>query len=89
VNSRLTDGFLARFAELPDAVKAQARKAYRLWRENHSHPSLCFKRVHTREPMFSIRVSLNWRAVGLLENDTICWCWIGPHDEYMRYLSTR
>jgi hypothetical protein len=72
VNSRLTDGFLARFAELSGAVKAQARKAYRLWRENNSHPSLCFKRVHTHEPMFSIRVSLNWRAVGLMENDTMC-----------------
>jgi hypothetical protein len=42
MNSQITDDFLACFARLPEAVKAQARKAYRLWRENPAHPSLHF-----------------------------------------------
>lgn len=49
MNSQLTEEFVACFARLPDAVKAQARKSYRLWRDNPSHPSLHFKRIHGHE----------------------------------------
>jgi len=82
VNSRLTEDFLACFAKLPDAVKAQARKAFRRWRDDPSHPSLHFKRVHSHEPIYSVRIGLGWRALGLLEANTIYWFWIGSHAEY-------
>jgi hypothetical protein len=49
MNSQLTDDFLACFARLPEAVKAQARKAYRLWRENPSHASSSRMRLQARE----------------------------------------
>jgi hypothetical protein len=86
LNSQVTDDFLACFAALPDAVKAQARKAYRLWRHDSTHPSLQFKPVHTREPVYSARVSLGWRVLGLWEGDTIYWFWIGSHADYDRLL---
>jgi len=86
LNSRVTDAFLAFFAALPEKVKSQVRKAYRLWRQNPSHPSLQFKRVHAREPIYSVRVSLGWRVLGLLEGDTIYWFWVGSHAEYDRLL---
>ena len=86
MNSRVTDAFLAFFAALPEKVKSQVRKAYRLWRQNPSHPSLQFKRVHAREPIYSVRVSLGWRVLGLLEGDTIYWFWVGSHAEYDRLL---
>lgn len=82
MNSRLTEDFLACFAKLPDAVKAQARKAFRRWRDDPSHPSLHFKRVHSHEPIYSVRIGLGWRALGLLEANTIYWFWIGSHAEY-------
>ena len=82
MNSQLTDDFLACFARLPDSVKAQARKAYRLWRENTSHPSLQFKRIHGEEEIYSVRIGLGWRALGLREQNTISWFWIGSHAEY-------
>ncbi len=82
MNSRLTDDFLECFARLPDEIKALARKAYRLWRQNPAHPGLQFKRIHGREPLFSVRVGLGWRAAGLMEGDTITWFWIGSHAEY-------
>lgn len=82
MNSRLTDDFLACFAKLPDDIKSQARKAYRLWSQNHAHPSLHFKKIHTQESLFSVRVGLGWRALGLKEEDTITWFWIGSHAEY-------
>lgn len=88
MNSQLTEDFVARFAALPDAVKAQARKAYRLWRASPVHPSLHFKRVHAREPIYAARVSLGWRVLGLLEGDTMSWFWIGSHADYDRLLQS-
>jgi hypothetical protein len=52
-----------------------------------SHPSLQFKRVHAREPIYSVRVGLGWRAVGVRNEDTVVWFWIGSHAEYDKLLS--
>ena len=82
MKSRVTEDFLALFAKLPIEVQARARKNYQLWQQDPSHPSLHFKRVHSREPVYSIRVGRRWRALGLLEEDTIYWFWIGSHSEY-------
>lgn len=82
MTSRVAEDFLACFAKLPQAIKKRARKNYRLWRQNPSHPSLQFKRVSDQEPLYSVRVGLGWRALGLLEGDTITWFWIGSHGEY-------
>ncbi len=39
--------------------------------------------VSRRQPIYSARVSLNYRVLGLLESDDhIYWFWIGVHDEY-------
>ena len=38
------------FAALPPDVQRKARKNYKLWRENPAHPSLDFKKTHTRRP---------------------------------------
>ena len=34
------------------------RAAYRLWKDNPAHPSLRFKKVHARLPIYSARVDL-------------------------------
>ena len=64
----------------------RARQGYRLWQANPRHGSLRFKRVSRAQPIYSVRVGLNFRALGLLENDTITWYWIGTHNEYDRLL---
>ena len=56
--------------------------------ENPSHPALRFKSVHPTEPIFSVRVSLHYRAVGVREGDSMIWFWIGSHDEYDRLLAS-
>ena len=86
MNSQLTPDFLTCFAKLPDAVKEQARKCYRMWRDNPAHPSLHFKRVHDRDPVYSVRVTLGYRALGLVEDDEVTWFWIGTHADYDRLL---
>ncbi|HEX8202564.1 MAG TPA: hypothetical protein VF590_18950 [Isosphaeraceae bacterium] len=82
MNSQLTEDFLACYARLPASVREQARRAYRLWRADPAHPGVQFKRVHPVEPIFSARVGLRWRALGLLEDGTVTWFWIGSHAEY-------
>lgn len=52
-----------------------------------AHPSLQFKRVHAKEPIYSVRVGLGWRAVGVRSDDTVVWFWIGSHAEYDNLLS--
>jgi hypothetical protein len=86
VKSRVTDDFMKHFARLPDAVKAQARKNYRLWQANVAHPSLHFKRVHATEEIYSVRAGVGWRAVGYRDGDVLTWFWIGSHADYDKLL---
>ena len=74
------------FRALPESIKEQARKSYRLWRANPYHPGLHFKRVHPKEPLYSVRVGLGWRALGVLEDDSVTWLWIGSHADYDRLI---
>jgi hypothetical protein len=82
MNSQLSEDFRTCFSRLPDEVKEAARKNYRLWKENPAHPSLHFKRIHSQDAIYSVRVGRGWRALGLLEENTITWFWIGSHAEY-------
>jgi hypothetical protein len=86
LKSRVTEDFFSLFNKLPHNVRESARKSYRLWRENPAHPSLHFKRIHGREPLYSVRIGRGWRALGLLEDDTVTWFWIGSHAEYDRLI---
>jgi hypothetical protein len=58
---------------LPDPVKERAREAYRRFVENPYHPGLRFKRARSAEPVYSVRVTRDYRALGLREDDTIIW----------------
>jgi hypothetical protein len=69
VNSCVTEDFLVYYRQLPAQIRDQARKAYRLWRQNAHHPSLRFKRVHTTEPIYAVRIGRGWRVLGLREGE--------------------
>ncbi|WP_293337504.1 hypothetical protein [Microcoleus sp. CAWBG58] len=82
MKSSVTKSFRTRLESLPASVQEQADKAYALWQEDPYHPSLQFKRISQKQPIYSARVSINYRVLGLLEADRIYWYWIGSHDEY-------
>ncbi len=86
--SSTTDAFRRQFAAASPGVQSRIRTAYRLWAENPDHPSLRFKKVHDRLPIYSVRVDLNWRAVGVMKGDTVIWFFVGPHADYARLLSS-
>jgi hypothetical protein len=58
-----------------------------LWKNNPRHASLRFKKVHSTEPVYSVRIGRDWRALGLLEGDIMVWFWIGSHAEYNHLVS--
>ena len=87
MKSRTTAQFRKSFANLPKQVQEQTRAAYRQFKENPSHPSLRFKKVHPELPIYSARISKNYRAVSQLEGDTVIWFWVGSHSEYDKLLS--
>jgi hypothetical protein len=87
MTSYLTEDFIREFRDLPDTVKKQARKAYRLWKANPNHPSLQFKPVSRSGKTFSVRISGSWRVLGFKQNNSIYWYWIGSHAEYDKILS--
>jgi hypothetical protein len=68
-------------------VRRQARDAYRLFRQNPSHPGLRFKKVHDHPSIYSARLGINYRAVGALDGDTVIWFWMGSHKDYERLLA--
>jgi hypothetical protein len=82
VKSSVTKRFRNHLERLPVPIQEQAAQAYALWRADPYHPSLQFKRVSQRQPMYSVRVGLGYRALGLREGGRIYWFWIGPHAEY-------
>ena len=86
MNSRTSDRFRSAFGRLPLKVQQRARVAYRLFRRDPSHPSLRFKQVHASRPIYSARIGLACRALGVRDGEDIIWFWIGSHSDYDRLL---
>lgn len=82
MTSRTTARFRELFGHLPGPIQEQARRAYRLFRLNPQHPSLRYRQVHPTLPIYSARVGIHYRAVGIRDGEEIVWFWIGPHAEY-------
>lgn len=75
-------GVLEKLDLLSVAERKQAREAHKLWLANPRQPGLRFKKVHKTRPIYSVRINLNVRAVGVMSGEDIIWFWIGQHDEY-------
>lgn len=87
MKSRTTRRFRQAYAALPEQVRRQAREAYRLFAQNPQHPSLRFRRVHATLAVYSARINIDYRAVGVRDGEEIVWFWIGSHGEYDQLLA--
>ena len=63
--------FWDEYKSLDKQVRQSARKAYGLWRENPFYPSLHFKCINSQENIWSVRITRNYRAIGVLDGDII------------------
>ena len=82
MKSSVTQEFRQRLDALPFEAWEQANRAYDLWKRNPYHPSLQFKRMSQRQPIYSVRIGISYRAAGLREDDHVFWFWVGTHAEY-------
>lgn len=90
MNSRLHPDFRRCLAKLPPDIRERARDAYRRFATDPSHPGLRFKRVHAELPLWSVRITESYRAIGVRkQNDEIIWFFIGTHAEYDKLLRSR
>jgi hypothetical protein len=87
MRSRTTVRFRRALSDLPEPVQRQARQAYEIFKNDPYHPSLRFKRVHPIRPIYSVRISRDYRAVGIRDGDDVVWFWIGSHADYNRLIA--
>ena len=82
MKSHITAGFRLCFGRLPEHVKSTARKNYRIWKGEPTHPSLAFKKVGHTTDSYAVRIGIGWRALGVKKDNVMIWFWIGSHAEY-------
>lgn len=68
---------------LPTEIQNLADKNYKLLKDNPKHSSLKLKCI---EKLWSVRVGLHYRAIGIDAEDGIQWIWIGSHESYNKMI---
>jgi hypothetical protein len=86
IESRTTREFRGSYSRPPEEVREHARRAYRLFRNDPHHRSLRFKKVDEEANIYSVRIGLGYRALGVMEGSTVVWFWIGSHADCDRLL---
>ena len=66
-----TKKFRISFDKLPQTIQKQAKEAYQQFQKNPYHPSLHFKRIHSVKPIFSVRINVDYRSIGIQEENII------------------
>jgi hypothetical protein len=87
VISKATAKFWKSYRELPADVRKRAKEAYLIFQNDPWYPSLYFKRVHSSLPVYSARITKDYRAVGILKDEKIVWFWVGSHSDYNTLLN--
>ena len=77
------EAYWTSFDDLPVDIKKLAEENYQLWKENPGHPGLRFKQIHDSMPIFSFRVGMKNRTVGVQTDDEkIAWFWVGSFKDF-------
>ena len=81
---RTTSRFWKCINKLPAHIRKNADENFELLKDNPRHPSLHFKKIGV---FWSVRISLDYRALAIEDEEDFIWVWIGNHDEYQRMLN--
>ena len=82
MNHRALPRFWKLYSQLPKETQELADKNFDLLKSDPQHPSLHFKIVNPAIKLWSVRVGIRYRALGVEKSDGIVWFWIGTHAEY-------
>ena len=77
------------YRTLPADIRSRADKQFALLKDNPQHPSLQFKKIGNRsgQEIWSVRVTLKYRALAVKLADEFVWFWIGEHNVYEALIS--
>jgi len=84
--SQTLPAFWESYRELPYTARKAAQKAFEIWKENPFHPSLRFKCVESKTHVWSLRITLGYRALCVFEGDTATCFWAVDHAAYERLI---
>ena len=79
-----TSTFWKYFNKLPEQIKKLSQSQFDLLKQNPLHPSLHLKKVGK---FWSVRISLDYRALAYKDDDDYIWVWIGNHNDYERLIN--
>ena len=79
--------FWKHYDALPQNVQQLADRQFERLKADPFHPSLHFKKVGRHKQLWSARVGIGHRALGLDKPEGVVWTWIGTHAEYDRLLA--
>lgn len=82
---KTTQKYWILFDKLPFNLQKVAKTNFELLKSNPKHSSLHFKKVGK---VWSIRASIEYRALAYKDEDDYLWFWIGNHDEYERLIGS-
>jgi hypothetical protein len=72
------------YNKLPLNTRNLADKNFQILRDNHTHPSLQFKKVGK---LWSVRVGAHYRALAAPIDGGFLWVWVGTHANYDKLLA--
>lgn len=82
------DSYWQQFDDLPAEVRKLAEENYHSWKENPRNPGLRFKQIHQSLPIFSFRVGMRHRTVGVETGDgRVVWFWVGSFESFDKAVS--
>ncbi|CCQ73267.1 Conserved protein of unknown function [Magnetospira sp. QH-2] len=71
------------FEELPGEIRKLAEKNFKTWKTNPNAPGLRFKQIHKDLPVYSFRVGMKHRTVGVeAEDGALIWFWVGSFETF-------
>jgi len=88
MNSVRTERFKKAYSVLPPHIKKAAQKAYHIWKVNPTSSGLHFKKIHAKQEIYSLRITLDYRALTIKSDETYIWFWIGNHKDYEELISS-
>lgn len=80
---KATPQFWQCYEALSFDVRHLADKQFALLKSNADHPSLHLKRIGS---LWSVRVTIDYRALAIEKSDSLVWFWIGSHQDYDRLI---
>lgn len=86
MNHRTLPRFWEYYGRLPKETRELADKNFNLLQANPYHPSLHLKKVGKTKQLWSVRVGMDYRALGRDKPDGVLWFWIGTHAEYNKLI---